>query len=63
MPVQVGTRSRDAVQQTFIGGCSVYLATGPRSRVDVLYVGAGSLCDKAKALADVVEPKLPPQQR
>lgn len=60
-PIRVGVGLHDAFQQRFIGGCAVYLAMGATSRVDVAITGTDSVCEKAKSLADAVEPLLPPQ--
>jgi hypothetical protein len=60
-PIVVGSGKHDAMQQNFAGGCVVYLAMSASSRVDVDVTGTDSVCEKAKTLANAVEPLLPPQ--
>lgn len=59
--VTVGTGKHDAIEQDRGGVCAVTIAMGVTSRVDVQVATATSACDKAKTLADAVEPLLPPQ--
>ncbi|MFD8494229.1 DUF3558 family protein [Amycolatopsis sp. NPDC059657] len=62
--VKVGTGAHEAVQQDRGGVCAVSIAIGVTSRVDVQVGGfPPESCQKAKTLADAVEPLLPPQTK
>ena len=61
VPVKVGTGAHEAMQQDGGGVCLIEIAMGTTSRADVSVATAASACEKAKTLADAVEPLLPPQ--